>query len=507
MRLRRLIPALAAAAALAAAGCSNDLDVTNTNQRTATTFWATSNDAVQGVNAVYNGLYQLGVYGRWQTFLGDLRADDATARTSPWGDLANYGGFQINDYNWEINGHAWNHTYTTIYRANQAIAAIPGITAMDAGMRNRLVAEAKTLRAQLYFNLVNYFGGNIPLILEPISDPLQRPGSSTTAAVYAQIEKDLTEAIPNLPRRTQQAAGDAGRVTQGYAQGLLGKTLLQQRKWAQASTALATVIASNDYGLLANYQENFTDANENNRESLFEVQMSDESTLPLGIPGLSFPRMSGPCAGATFCDVRPTRWYFRQFFLDSTTTGGLDPRLNATIVWNQPGSTEVLWTRPISAYFSGASDSTLYFRKYGEWYKTGADFQRWDNPINFRVLRYADVLLMQAEALNEQGQPANAVALVNQVRRRVNLRDLPANISQADLRERIQRERLLELGLEGQRFFDLVRWGLLNDAAGINLLKTRDNDFDTFRVGITQVLPIPRSETNINSNVNQNTGY
>jgi starch-binding outer membrane protein, SusD/RagB family len=505
-------PAAALAAALALAGCSNDLELTNPNARSTATFWRTAQDAVQGTNAVYAGLLPLGTYGRWQVFVHDLRSDIATARTSPWGDLANFGRFQLPSYNWEINGHVWTDHYRGISRANQVITNVPGIQ-MNEALRARLVGEAKFIRALLYFNLVNLYGGNIPLITAAVQDPSERPASSTTAAVYALIETDLTEAVAALP--ASYSGGDVGRATRGAAQALLGKARLQQRKWAEASAALQPVIASGQYDLLANYADNFTEVTENtNRESLFEVQMGDESTLSSNIPGLSFPRMSGPCHptwGITFCDVRPTRWYFNQFLTERTTDGQNDPRLDATIYYNRPTNERIYNNRPYTDLFRDdpntrevREDTLIFFRKYGEYYRTERDFQRWDNPINFRVLRFADVLLMQAEALNEQGQTAAALPLVNRVRQRARLAPLAANLSQAAMRQAILRERLLEFGLEGQRWFDLVRH---NQFASLAELRSRDEDFSGFQTGRSELLPIPTSETLNNPNVRQNNGW
>jgi len=191
-RLRAVVAALLAGAAIA--GCDTDLDVTNPNARSTENFWKSANDALQGTNAVYAGLLPLGTYGRWQVFVNDLRSDLGTARTSPWADLANFGRFQLPSYNWEISIHTWTDHYRGISRANQVIGNVPNIE-MDAELRARYVGEAKFIRALLYFNLVNLYGGNIPLLLDPVEEPSLRPPSSTTEAVYAQIEAELAQRI------------------------------------------------------------------------------------------------------------------------------------------------------------------------------------------------------------------------------------------------------------------------------------------------------------------------
>ena len=520
MRLRgnlsRLLTCASFGAGLGAAlaGCA-DLEVTNPNEPSLETFWKTPQDALRGTNAVYAGLLPLGTYGRWQAFAYDIRSDVGTARISPWGDLANYNRFVLNNYDFDINRDMWNDHFRGISRANQVIAYVPNIE-MDAALRDRYVGEARFIRALLYYNAVNLWGGNIPLVTEPVTEPATRPGSSTMAAVYAQIEADVTQAAAALPATYDQS--DVGRATKGAALALLGKAQLQQHKWAEAAATLQQVIASGTYQLVPNYADNFTSLNENNSESVFEVQTGGEETLASNVPGLSFTRMIGPCHPdfqITYCDGRPTRWYYEQFLQEQTQGGEPDPRLDATLFYNKPGSDEVVFGRPLSDLFVDKpdteirEDTLIFFKKFEEYYVPEFP-QRWDNPTNYRVIRYADVLLMQAEALNEQNQPAAALPFINEVRRRVNLAPL-STLDQATLRDRIYHERLLELGLEGQRWFDIVRrYDLANQPMPADVLaelKTHDDDFNSFQPGKSERLPIPSSETGVNANITQNPGW
>jgi len=492
MRLRRLCPSLLLLGAVAA-GCT-DLDVANPNQPSTGTFWQTGNDAIAGINATYNALQNNGTYGRWYVFVGDLRSDIGRVQ-SPWTDLSNFTKFTFVSTDFEVNSEVWRHTYEAIFRANQVIANVPGIQGNPA-LTGRVVGEAKFIRGLLYYNLVNFYGGGIPLVIEP-SNPTDRPMPSTSAAVYAQIEKDLTDAIAALP--ATYAGGDVGRATSGAARALLGKAQLQQRKWAEASTTLAPLISSNQYDLVANYADNFTANNENNRESLFEVQFGDRTYLPNGLRGQNIAKMVGPC-GPGFCDGRPTRWYFDQLNASKTTTGAADPRLNATLFYNAPG--QIVYNRTFQDRYPAGSPNAneVFFKKYGDYYLPGTTEQDWDSGINFRVIRFADVLLSQAEALNEQGQTAAAAVLLNRVRARANLAATTAT-SQAAMRDAILLERALEFGLEGQRHFDLLRHNRF-DASAL----ARDPEFSTFAPG-RQYLPIPQTEINLNSNIVQNPGY
>jgi hypothetical protein len=492
MSIRRSLPALLLLGAVAA-GCT-DLDVANPNQPSTGTFWRTSDDAVAGINATYNALQNNGTYGRWYVFVGDLRTDVGRV-VSPWTDLSNFSKFTFASTDFEVNAEVWRHTYEAIFRANQVIANVPAIQGNTA-LTNRIVGEAKFLRGLLYYNLVNFYGGGIPLITAP-SVPTDRPSPSTMTAVYAQIEKDLTEAIAALP--ASYSGADVGRATQGAARALLGKAQLQQRKWAEASATFAPLISSNQYDLIANYADNFTVNNENNRESVFEVQFGDRTYLPNGMRGLNIAKMVGPC-GPGFCDGRPTRWLFDQFQASRTTSGGVDPRLNATIFYNAPGM--VVYNRTFQERYpaGSANANEIFFKKYGDYYLAGTSEQDWDSGINFRVIRFADVLLSQAEALNEQGQTAAALPLVNRVRARAGLPALGAT-TQAAMRDAILLERALEFALEGQRHFDLLRQNRF-DASAV----ARDPEFSTFAAG-RQFLPIPQTEINLNPNIKQNTGY
>ncbi|HEX2722038.1 MAG TPA: RagB/SusD family nutrient uptake outer membrane protein [Gemmatimonadaceae bacterium] len=471
--------------------CNQELELTNPNQPSTNSFWQTQADAILGINATYNGLMNNGTYGRWEAFVFDLRSDEGMV-VSPWTELSNFTKFTQSDYNFEVPREVWQHHYQTIFRANQVVDRVPEIN-MDATMRSRIVGEAKFIRGLLYYNLVNLFG-SVPLIVRT-AEPTDRPASAGEADIYTQIEKDLNDASGVLP--TAYSGGDVGRATKGAALAMLGKAQLQRRNWSAAATTLASVIAIPGYDLMANYADNFTDKFENNKESVFEVQFGDETQLSAGVRGLNIPKMIGPCGGPSYCDGRPTRWFFDQFMIEKTVTGGVDPRLDATLFYNYPGAT--VYGVPFLANGRGPND--IFFKKYGEYYIPNND-QNWDNPINYRVIRFADVLLMEAEALNELGNTAGAYQFINRVRARAQLAPLPAGLTQAQMRDRILKERLLEFGLEAQRWNDLKRHNLLSKSLAVN-----DPEYNFFVPGKSENLPIPQTEIDLNPNVRQNPGW
>jgi hypothetical protein len=494
MRFKNLLGGLVIAVAVA--GCSNDIGVTDPNQPSSQTFWQSQADAVAGVNATYQSLLYLGTFLRWQGFSYDIRSDIGFS-PSPWTDLANFNKFTFASYDFDVNRDTWNDTYLGIFRANQVIDNVPSIS-MDATLRDRIVGEAKFLRGLYYFHLITLYGGNIPMPITA-STPADRPASAGAATVWAQIQSDLTDAKNALP--TSYTGSDIGRATSGAAQGLLGKVLLQQGKWSEAAAQLLPVIQSGRYSLVANYASNFTTAGKNNAESLFEVQVGDpQLASSQGVWGLNMSKMIGPC-GPSYCDGRATRWYFNQFFPDTTNRAVYDSRLDATIFWNNPAGEDVYGTPFQQRY--GVTSTDLYFKKYGEYWLTD---QQWDASINFKVLRYADILLMYAEALNEQNNPAGAKPFVDQVRARAGQAALAAGLTQAQTRDAIMHERLVEFRIESQRWLDLERQNLLT-AAYLPTLTAHDDEFQFFIAGKSELLPIPQAEINLNPNVHQNPGW
>lgn len=476
------------------AGCA-DLELADPNAKTTDTFWKNQNDALAGLNAAYRGLQENGAYGRWLAFAYDLRSDVGLSR-SPWGDLANFTKSVLGTYDFEVNRELWQHHYRAIFRANQVIAYVPDAE-MDAGTKARVIGEAKFIRALLYYNLVNLYG-NVPLITAP-SNPDERPAAATPATTWAQIEQDLKDAQAALP--TTYSGGDLGRATRGAATALLGKSLLQQKKWADAAAQFATVVNSGTYRLLANYGDNFIASRDNNEESIFEVQFAGPQMLSAGTRGQNIIKMIGPC-GVGFCDGEPTQWYFDEFQKEKTTAGAVDPRLDATLFYNKVGGMDV-YGRPFADRYAGGRINDRFWKKYGEHYKRDQD---WDNEINVKVMRLGGILLLQAEALNEAGQTASAYTPVNQVRARAGLAPLAAGLSQAAMRAEIEHQILLELGLEMERWLYLGRHGALTDAAQIATLKAHDADFGFFAPH-RALLPIPQTERDLNPNVPQNPGW
>ncbi len=460
------------------------------------TFYKTEAHALLAIAGVYNSASFVSTDNDLWVF-GDVASDDATK-----GGLAgDQSDIQfVDEFTYSRNNGAlekfWKHYYEGITRANYLLYYGPDI-AMDADLKNRILAEAKFLRAYFYFNLVNIFG-EIPLKLNPPLNPdeINKPKSSTDA-IYTQIEKDLKEAIDVL--ENTYAGTDVGRATKGAALGLLAKTFLYQKKWDEAVNAITEIDALGIYNLEEVYKNNFIDSTQNNNESLFEIQH-----LSGQVPKL------GSHLSQYFAPPKDNGYYFNvplQNFVDQfeqTAADVYDPRLDYTV-----GRAGQEWVNHEA--FDPAWSPTGYLQK-----KHVQPFREepiiGDAGLNYVYLRYADILLMKAEALNELNQSAGALVPLNAVRKRARESylydvDLPSfGVVPADLlpdvistnqqivRDAIRHERRVELGFEFHRFFDLMRYG--QTAADAALTGTG------FVYGQHHYFPIPQSEIDTNPLIN-----
>ena len=510
---------LAAILVISVSACKKylDLDIENPNRVDESNFWKTQEDAMQGLNAVYGNFYRNGSPGsRWTPFYFDIRSDDGYS-TSPWNELRSVGALNITQYSFEVNYDTWWHHWRGIYRANQVLDKVPDIT-MDQTLKDRILGEAKFLRALYYYSLVTICGNN-PLILEP-SLHSDKPAQVHQEHDWAQIEKDITEAADALP--LSYTGDDVGRATRGAAYGLLGRAHLQQKEYQQAATSLEWLISGPGqslYGLTANYADNFRHTTENNIESVFEIQfkMRPENSGedgPTSNVGTSRAPFFGP-PGHGFNDANMHRWVVHEFLKENTAGGQRDPRLAVTALYDStdpggPDATLVYGSTFTSKNYDPGIAGRVWYRKYLDDYFRTNQFEVFNSPINFRYIRFADVLLMYAEALNSMGQTSAAYPFVDRVRQRAGLTALSVampGMTQAQFHRQLEHERITELTGESLRWNDLARWGYFDDAAKLNELKARDPEFNNFVIGRNKYMPVPQSELDINPNLVQNPGW
>lgn len=455
------------------------LELAPVSQANTASFYKTQADMLIALNGAYGALQFGGQYGQNYVFAEIPSDDTRPVLSGSVTDQDEFDKFYLRTTNPFLLTR-WSDGYRGIYRTNSVIGRLPGVT-MDETLKKRIAGEAKFLRALMYFNLVRTFGG-VPLVLTEITDPLQgyEYGRASVAEVYAQITVDLTEAEVALPERYTGA--DVGRATRGAAKSLLGKVLLTQKKYAEAAAKLKEVVDANTYDLLPNYADLFKPVSKNSRESIFEVQYKKGSIGEGSNFGNAYaPENSGnaviPFGGGG----------------NNQPTADLESAFEAGDV------------RKVVSYASsyvnaqGNRVDYYYIRKYLD-----PPTVNGDSEDNWYVLRYADVLLLYAEALNETGKTAEALPLLNRVRKRAGLAD-KATTTQADLRLAIEQERRVELAFEGHRWYDLVRTGralpvLQAKAAAIGIKTALTENNLTF--------PIPQSQIDINpGKIQQNPGY
>ncbi|MDP4261336.1 MAG: RagB/SusD family nutrient uptake outer membrane protein [Bacteroidota bacterium] len=504
-------------------GCDKKLNQSNPNQLTTADYWHTKDQAFAGVTAIYNALTLDGSYMRSFPGLSDSRGDDFTG-DSPWLDLDLTGQFIIPSTSAPVFW-IWRDFYLVVNRANQVLYYVSKYDAsvLTTEEKNRILGQAYFLRGLAFFNLATTFK-IIPIMTQPILNAGDYfTPTATEDVIWNQIYADFQAAEANLPisydNVTGPDKGQKGRATKGAAAGMLGKSYLYRKEWQKAATQLEKFFPggplANVYSLMPDYRDNFKDINENNAESLFEVQFTEGFGTDFNWtfdPAATWKQVTAISVtygmeGAGFSDYLPTRWIYNEYKLEPTTAGKSDPRLLATIASYEPADNSVSaygqpWVTFLTSHGVTNPTTRIYPRKYTN-DGLGRPFETPESGINYRVLRYADILLMYAEALNELNRTAEAYPFIQQVRSRASLPNLATvkpNMTQAQMRDQLAHERALEFAIEGQRIHDLIRWGWFDDPAKLALLKSRDPDFNTYTPG-NEWLPIPQQELDVNKNL------
>ncbi|MDQ2718898.1 MAG: RagB/SusD family nutrient uptake outer membrane protein [Bacteroidota bacterium] len=426
---------------------------------------------------------------------GDVASDDAAKGGNP-GDQADIDfidQFNVNSTNGNL-ASIWALNYDGIARCNLVLNKVPAIQ-MDKTLQNRIMGEAKFLRAYYYFELVNIFG-DIPVILQPLPpDQLQIAQSPAQQIFESVIESDLKDAANNLP--ANYSGSDVGRATSGAATALLAKAYLFQSKWDSAATAAGNLVNSNLYDLMPVYTQNFNQKFKNNKESVFEVQHLTGQDPKLGSELNQY--FAPQIDGGYYFDA-PTQNFVDEF--ERTPAGVFDPRLDYTV-----GRDSMPWFNN-RIFDKSWSPSTGYLtRKHQQ--PLSEVTNKSDGNLNYMAIRFADVLLWYAEALNESGHTVDALIPLNRVRKRaresylydslqVGYPNIPVGLlpditstDQNSIRTAIRHERRVELGFEFHRYFDMIRWG--KDYATQAL-----SDKPNFNYDLNKHFPIPQIERDRN---------
>lgn len=483
-------------------------------------FFTSGATAVQAVNAAYMPLmweFNSTYYNEW--FVGDVVSDDALKGGQSIGDMSSV--YDLENFKTTTNNafllDFYRAQYQGVGRCNLVLQEVPKMSydsILTVSMKNRLIGEAKFLRAMYYFRLVRMFGGvpKVDFVVES-SAKWKQPRASADD-IYDFIISDLLSADSLLWKKSKYPDADLGRATKGAAQAMLLKTYLYTKKYDKAKAWGDSIIASNEYSLVGNYADNFTLAGENGSESVFEIQYMEDPTSDYG-SGNGFSRGTFSVVLTRSRGSRAGGWGFNkptQNLYEEFETG--DPRRDETII--NPTDEEI--QNPAQEIYLG---DRYLSKKYAMMNPDGSYIalaHQSRGPINNKVIRYADVLLMYAEACCELNELTPAKWALEKVRNRArgtNTAVLPTfpygsySDSQTDLRKAIRHERRVELAMEGHRWFDLIRWGIAKETMDAYKAKettsVRSNMSD-FVEGKNELFPIPAAEIDLNP-MAQNPNY
>ncbi|WP_276500226.1 RagB/SusD family nutrient uptake outer membrane protein [Terrimonas pollutisoli] len=485
------------------AACTDKLDVLDENNPTTESYFKTALELQNGVNAIYSTLRSAELVGREWFFTHDMRSGECSPGgaqlEAPRAELLKQASPAPSN---SVMSNVWTGSYQMINRANQVLLKAPDITDNTA-LRDRLVGEAKFLRAWAYFELVSQWG-DVPLYTETITSTTGFQGKSPAADIYAFIIADLTDAAQKLP--ATYSASDNGRATKGAANALLGRVQMQKGDYAAAKAALLEVYGK--YSLV-NYLWNFdgdaindkgvsiTKGHEFNAESIFEVVFVDRGDNNFNW-GYNGEGSTSPLStvrnqeyGITWGNIIPSDRLLNEFEPN-------DPRYKFTIF--EEGD-QILTQSPVdqpktltaadmnvAASTKNGVTKKRFFRKYGiyDWVNSGFH----PGGLNHRLIRYADVLLMLAECEAEVGTPAQAASYINEVRSRPGV-NMPAVTltSKNDALKAVMHERSVELSAEQVSNIDILRWRKKGYFPSIIPDRVP---------GQVDLLPIPSSETSTN---------
>jgi hypothetical protein len=477
MKIKKIISSiLVVAFAMVLPSCTKSfVDITPQAIVPVTTYYNTEIDIQTALNGAYSSLRP--IYNEQYGF-GEVPSDN----TQTYGESEVLYG-EEDKLTWTATStniqNAWARFYSTIAYANIVLGHV-GTPVMAQANRDRYIGQAKFLRALMYFNLVRMFGG-VPLVLTEITSEQQAYtyNRATAAEVYAQIEKDLTEAAAVLP--ASYIGTDIGRATSIAANGLLGKVYMFENKFTQAEAILATVAAT--AGTLIPYDQVFGLGKDNNKDIIFSVQylgggFSEGNTFARGF----VPQPSGTTI--------------------TTSVTGNSNNVGTVSLYNafEPGDSRLATS--IGVFTSG---SIVYYYAKKFIYSSVTGVSEGDN--DWPVLRYGDVILLYAEALNENGKTPEALTQLNLVRSRATLAP-KLGLSQSNARTAIRDERRVELCFEAERWFDLVRWNTYVQV--MTAFKASPGSVNGTISNIVPTLnlyPIPLREIQLNPNLTQNPGY
>src|SRR6266699_123705 len=509
MRVSNVMPLVAT---LVLAGCKDFLTEAPEDFFTPDNFPASEADlqiALGGIDNWYTGGTNQPYFIRGWPMITEVPSDQ-TIYTRP----ADVSRFQQDTYTLDPSNEwlwrVWRQIYGAIGQANFLIQRIPQMTGLTQDVKNHYLGAAKFHRALNYFNAARVWG-SVPLTLEPVTDfgGVTQVPRAPIADVYAAIVADLQDAATLLPLRWPgSATPDDGRPTQGAAYAMLADAymnmsgaLIRQDHWADAARAAKAVMDSGRYSLVPNFADLWLIKNKNGPEHIYSIQFQGVKRNLLTCQS----RPGGTSIGTESCT---NYWFSTAAFMNSFDS--LDARKAVTFLTQVTVGTVTYYynkTAPdgkTKAFGDYNSRSLGFEPYYGKFFDAGGpggiNLNNSRTDLNWPIYRYADVLLMYAEAENEANGPALALDAVNQVRRRAGLPTL-SGLSQDSLRTAIRRERSFELAFESKRVFDLKRWGFFYDTLSVDPVAKLG--LKPFHV----LMPIPQYAVDLDPALGQNPCY
>ena len=465
-------------ACLTLSACQGILDKDPLGSLDAGSFFQTADDAVQAINAAYEPLLFNNSNNNFYWAFGVVTSDEA---------IAGGGGSRAGIVELDFLTHTprtsefndfWRLQYNGINQCNTVLERVPEIE-MDEVLKNRILGEAYFLRAYYYFLLTQVYG-DVPMLLRITPPDELKVQKTAKSEIYQQIIADCDKAAEKLPNLF--TGTNVGRATKGAAYALAAKTFIYEKNWNKALEYITKVKSLGVYALVDDYLDNFRKDTQNNSESVWEIQ---HANLELGVGNfLNQWWRSKKVDGYGFAEVR-------QEFVDAFEPG--DPRRKFTVAMNNEDYYGYI-------YKPSYSSTKLGVKKF---LQDTTVTQPADGDINYTAIRYAEVLLWEAEALAESGRVQEAQAPLETVRARARAQAVEPTTAlpmitvtdKQEMIDAIRHERQVELGFEMHRFFDLVRWGIAAE-------KLPD-----FQVGKHEVFPIPQTEIDLNPQLVQNAGY
>lgn len=475
---KNILPAFIFLALASLLACKkSNLDQTSPDQLTTDNFWTSKDKALSGLAAAYS---QLEDFVGWDNYVEarsvrefyreDYVVPGADANNYPW--WTEHYNFSFTTGNYAID-LLWRDNYRGINLSNQVLEGIAGMPAdlIDDASKKQITAEAKFLRAYYHFKLLTNFEKIILSDKVPTSGADLAKGLSERKDAYDMILADLKSAEADLPLKSERPASELGRVTKGAAQAYIGKVNLYRAGedqpnaasyYTEAATYLEKVISSNEYSLDANFGDMFNGSTKNGVESVFELQQSADASNGAYYRSYLSDWVAASELGG-YGEIYGTQRWLAEMTKEGKVAANsmYDPRLYATAYFED-------------AYFNDAQGPKVYGATYDEVFGSGSNtiaFRKWipptsdriglANAINVPLMRYADVLLMYAEVINNQDKTGDAATIINNLREeRGNMPALSLSNKQ-EVFDAIVHERVMEFTLEGSRFYDLRRWGLL----------------------------------------------